>query len=30
MVTYEALFTFVLVIIGVVELTLKFTQNKKK
>lgn len=30
MVTYEALFTYTLVIIGIVELVLKLTQNKKK
>lgn len=30
MVTYEALFTFVLMIIAIIELVLKLTQNKKK
>ncbi len=30
MVTYEALFTFVLMIIGIIELTVMLTQNKKK
>lgn len=30
MVTYEALFSFVLMIIGIIELTVMLTQNKKK